>query len=105
MKNLAVLLVILSFIRITVYADETETDTLKNYKLDEIIIKSPKYNRNIFDIPAAATMVSERLIESSQIQNLTDISSVVPNFFMPDYGSKLTSPVYIRGVGNRINTP
>jgi outer membrane receptor protein involved in Fe transport len=24
---------------------------------------------------------------------------------MPDYGSKLTSPVYIRGVGNRINTP
>ena len=24
---------------------------------------------------------------------------------MPDYGSKLTSPVYIRGIGSRINSP
>lgn len=80
-------------------------DTIKHYQLEDIEIKSPKYNRNVFEIPAAATMVPERLIENNKIQNLTDISAVVPNFFMPDYGSKLTSPVYIRGVGNRINTP
>ena len=24
---------------------------------------------------------------------------------MPDYGSKLTSPVYIRGIGSKINAP
>ncbi len=80
-------------------------DSIKHYQLEDIEIKSPKYNRNVFEIPAAATMVPERLIENNKIQNLTDISAVVPNFFMPDYGSKLTSPVYIRGVGNRINTP
>ncbi len=80
-------------------------DTIQHYELDDIEIKSPKYNRNIFEIPAAATLVSERLIQNNKVQNLTDISAIVPNFFMPDYGSKLTSPVYIRGVGNRINTP
>ncbi len=88
-----------------IHAQEDVQDTMKNYSLDEIIIQSPKFNRNIFEIPAAATMVPERLIETNRIENLTDISPLIPNFFMPDYGSKLTSPVYIRGVGNRINTP
>lgn len=88
------------------YAQEVaENDTIKQYKLDEIIIKSPKYNRNIFEIPVAATLIPARAILNNKVENLTDISGIVPNFFMPDYGSKLTSPVYIRGVGNRINTP
>ncbi len=85
--------------------DDKDTTRIKNYKLDEIQIKSPKYNSNIFELPVTATMVPARNIESQKIENLTDISGVVPNFYMPDYGSKLTSPVYIRGVGNRINTP
>jgi len=96
---------------ITVYGfaegENTEKDTtqIKNYKLEEIQIKSPKYNSNIFELPVTATMVPARSIESNGIENLTDISGIVPNFYMPDYGSKLTSPVYIRGVGSRINSP
>lgn len=85
--------------------ESTDQDSMKHYQLEDIEIKSPKYNRNVFEIPAAATMVPERLLETNRVVNLTDVSSIVPNFFMPDYGSKLTSPVYIRGVGNRINTP
>lgn len=106
MKKLtATFLVIIAFVTLSAAQDILEGDTVKNYKLDEIIIKSPKYNRNIFDIPVAATMLPERLIENSKIENLTNISGFIPNLFMPDYGSKLTSPIYIRGVGNRINTP
>jgi len=96
---------------ITVYGfaegENTDKDTtqIKNYKLEEIQIKSPKYNSNIFELPVTATMVPARSIESNGVENLTDISGIVPNFYMPDYGSKLTSPVYIRGVGNRINSP
>ncbi len=106
MKNLIALVAILLFSQTVLKAqDNTQQDSMKHYKLDEITIKSPKYNRNIFEIPAAATMLPERFIENNKVENLTDISGMVPNFFMPDYGSKLTSPVYIRGVGNRINTP
>ncbi|MDZ7777640.1 MAG: TonB-dependent receptor plug domain-containing protein [Bacteroidales bacterium] len=39
------------------------------------------------------------------MNNLTELSSRVPNLFMPDYGSKLTTPIYIRGIGARINSP
>ena len=85
--------------------DIFEDDSVKNYKINEIIIKSPKYNRNIFDIPVTATMLPERMIVTNKIENLTQVSGFIPNLFMPDYGSKLTSPIYIRGVGNRINTP
>lgn len=106
MKKLIFLILPVYFYTQAVQAqDSAEPDSIKQYRLDEIIIKSPKYNRNVFDIPAAASMVPARMIENSKVENLTDISGIVPNFFMPDYGSKLTSPVYIRGVGNRINTP
>ncbi|MDR2911192.1 MAG: TonB-dependent receptor [Bacteroidales bacterium] len=106
MKKITIISALFLLIQPVLRAQLTvETDTLKNYILEEITVKSPKYNMNIFDIPAAASMLPERLIENNKIENLTDISAFVPNFFMPDYGSKLTSPVYIRGVGNRINTP
>lgn len=104
-KLLASIVLLCSFYSFSGAQNTTKIDTIKKYKLDEIVIKSPKFNRNIFDIPAAASMLPERLIENNRVENLTDISAIVPNFFMPDYGSKLTSPVYIRGVGNRINTP
>ena len=44
-------------------------------------------------------------VENERIQNTTDLTGPIPNFYMPDYGSKLTSPVYIRGIGSRINAP
>ena len=45
------------------------------------------------------------MIERLRIQELPDLNSIVPNFFMPRYGSKLSSALYIRGIGSRINTP
>lgn len=44
-------------------------------------------------------------MQANQITTLKNVSSLVPNFFMPDYGSRLTSAIYIRGIGSRINTP
>ena len=35
------------------------------------------------------------------MQSLKDIRTFVPNLYIPDYGAKLTSAIYIRGVGAR----
>ena len=32
-------------------------------------------------------------------------SDLVPNLFIPDYGSRMTSTVYVRGIGTRIDQP
>ena len=34
-----------------------------------------------------------------------DLSGLVPNFFIPDYGSRMTSTIYVRGLGARIDQP
>ncbi|NMC38988.1 MAG: TonB-dependent receptor plug domain-containing protein [Bacteroidales bacterium] len=74
-------------------------------ELREIVIKASKDNVTYKKIPASVSVISSSDITENQIRNLSDISSAAPNFFMPDYGSKLTSPVYIRGIGSRINSP
>jgi outer membrane receptor protein involved in Fe transport len=73
--------------------------------LDEITIRAPKDRLELKELPGAATVLTSRAIQESGIESVKDLSSITPNLFMPDYGSKLTSPVYIRGIGSRINAP
>ncbi len=73
--------------------------------LEEITIRAPKQAMTLRELPASASVVSARAIEQAGILSVKDITAYTPNFFMPDYGSKLTSPVYIRGIGSRINEP
>lgn len=39
------------------------------------------------------------------VETIKGMSAYVPNLFYPDYGSRLTSAIYIRGIGSRANTP
>ncbi|MCC8174294.1 MAG: TonB-dependent receptor, partial [Odoribacter sp.] len=55
--------------------------------------------------PVAATSLSGVALENKNIVNIKELTSYIPNFFMPDYGSKLTSLIYVRGIGARINSP
>ncbi|MBN2662177.1 MAG: TonB-dependent receptor, partial [Bacteroidales bacterium] len=80
-------------------------DTISEIKFDEIVIQSSKNQLKYKELPASVSILTTKNIQQNQITTLSDISSTAPNFFMPDYGSKLTSPVYIRGIGSRINSP
>ena len=44
-------------------------------------------------------------LENRHIVSLKEISSVSPNFYQPDYGSRMTSSIYVRGFGSRIDQP
>lgn len=83
------------------------TDTTKPPELEigEVVIAASKDNSQLKKLPTSVSIISSSLIESNQIVSLNDVSGIAANFFMPDYGSKLTSPVYIRGIGSRINAP
>ena len=39
------------------------------------------------------------------IEAVRDLSLITPNLYIPDYGSKMTSSIYIRGIGARIDQP
>lgn len=110
MKKLIGILSLLHILLLpSVYADDypvLDNDTIKkSYKSDDIIIIAFKGNDNPALQPISSSRLSIETIKDNNIQGIKEITALVPNFFMPDYGSKMTSPVYIRGIGSRINSP
>jgi len=78
------------------------TDTVK---LNEIIIQASKTEDNMQEIQAATSFIPSKEIEEQNLNSLPELSARIPNLFMPDYGTRLTAPIYIRGIGSRINNP
>ena len=81
-------------------------DTTKVVDIEEVvIIASPKETSKLRQSPTSVSLISQKDMQANGITSLKSASNIVPNFFMPDYGSRLTSAMYIRGIGSRINTP
>ncbi len=91
----------------TVYAEDmVPTDSARVVNMEtEIVVTAPKESQQLRRLPVAVSFVSNRELEQTQSHTLKEVSAHVPGFFMPDYGSSLTSSAYIRGIGSRINTP
>lgn len=87
-------------------SDLPEKDsTNSKRKLDELIVMPFKQEKDLSLSPIASSTFNAGMIKNRNITDIKGISAAIPNFFMPDYGSKLTSPVYIRGIGSKINSP
>lgn len=93
----------------TAFAEDINTlpkDTTRVIDIEEVVvIASPKETGKLREMPTAVSMISQKEMQANQITSLKNVSALVPNFFMPDYGSRITSAIYIRGIGSRINTP
>lgn len=90
----------------TAWGEEWPKDSLKVVDMEEVVvIATPKENRKLRELPMAATVLSQDNIRANQVNSVKNLTSIVPNLFIPDYGSKLTTSIYIRGIGSRINTP
>jgi outer membrane receptor protein involved in Fe transport len=119
MKRYSILFAIFLIIPVSLYArtgmdkqnlnndSNTQPDSLliDQYELEGVIISAEKRESKIMDVPVSATAISSLAIKNERIISTADLTGPVPNLYMPDYGSKLTSPVYIRGIGSRINAP
>ncbi|MDR2027062.1 MAG: TonB-dependent receptor [Prevotellaceae bacterium] len=70
--------------------------------LDEVVISS-KEGQELRKIPASVSAIATKTsIETIILTDLRTLSALVPNLFIPDYGSKYTSAIYIRGTGSRM---
>lgn len=73
--------------------------------LAEIEVVAPIKQQSVFEQQASASVFGLRRIENERIETPKDLSIATPNFYQPDYGSKMTSSLYIRGLGARIDQP
>jgi outer membrane receptor protein involved in Fe transport len=77
-------------------------DTLyTEIKQDIVVLSSMKETNSLKSLPASISVFSPKNLEGMQVTSIKGLSAVSPNFFMPDYGSKMTAPLYIRGIGAR----
>ena len=84
---------------------ENPQDTMRVYYLDEFVITSSvKETNNLKNMPNAVSVVTPQQLKDTQIESLPELSSHIPNFFIPSYGSKVSTPIYIRGVGSRLGS-
>ena len=80
-------------------ADSTQYVT--NLRDVEVVgVKQP-----IGDAMDLETVIDSVDIDRYRIKSVRDISDIVPNFFIPAYGSRMTSSIYVRGLGSRIDQP
>lgn len=83
-----------------------ETDTLKNFNIEEaVVVASPKETSPLRRQPLSVQLFHAEGLNRRGVTSAKELSPFVPNVYMPDYGSRLSSACYIRGVGSRINTP
>ena len=78
-----------------------------SYELEEFVVDGAytKEAASLPQRPVAGTYISSLDMEKQDVNSLKELSSFAPNFYIPDYGSKITSSVYIRGIGSRIDQP
>lgn len=74
-------------------------------ELEEIVVTAEKRELNTRDIPSALSVVTSRNIPGENNPDLRNISAIVPNFYMQEGGLKLSTPIYIRGIGTVSGTP
>ena len=90
-----------------VNVDSSDTTFVSIKHLEEFTVYGTR-NRtelNLLEVPSSVSVYSSSDIDKNKVESLRSFSTMTPNFFMPDFGSKLTAPIFIRGIGSRINSP
>ena len=75
------------------------------YHFDEVEITASMKSSAALRSRASVTALNMQRLEEQGVSSIKDISLVAPNFYQPDYGSSITSSIYIRGFGSRIDQP
>ncbi|MDE7413437.1 MAG: TonB-dependent receptor [Muribaculaceae bacterium] len=98
------LLILLGISAATV-SRETVADSISVQLLDELNVVSVKQEAKLRAEAVSATVIDSSDIEELGIVGMKGASNVVPNFYIPDYGSRITSSIYVRGIGARMDQP
>lgn len=110
MMNRTLTLGLLAFVSAAAMANggsiTVPVDTSRVVDLDEVIVVAqPKEQVRLRQQPLSSNVFGSDEMQRLNIHDLSRLSQYVPAFDMPAYGSRLTSSMYVRGIGSRINNP
>ena len=88
-------------------ATPTDAPTLSSdtLALGEVTVTAIKQNADLRTQATAITVIGHNDAERNRVASVRNGSEMVPNLLIPDYGSRMTSTIYVRGIGTRIDQP
>ena len=86
------------------HADSVATSREREVVLGEVSVTAIKGGDHP-NADEAVTYVGQQAVERYGLVNLREASALAPNFHVPSYGSRMTSSIYVRGLGTRIDQP
>lgn len=106
MKYLLVILFCCPGLILRAATEPIESDTVRIQKtLKEITVKAEKRETKQVDLPVSVSVVEMDEIPLKGSMDIRNLSGLIPNFFMLEYGLKLSTPVFIRGIGTPTANP
>ena len=85
-------------------SDVTVNDTSRVVDLDEVVVVAqPKDVARLRLQPVSSSVFDTKEMNRVGVRDLRQLADYVPSFAMPQYGSRLTSAMYMRGLGSRIS--
>jgi len=92
-------------IAIAVLALSANAATSDTLALSELTVTAIKQQTDLRSEATSITVIDSEEAERNQVVSPKTAADLVPNLFIPDYGSRMTSTVYVRGIGTRIDQP
>ena len=86
-------------------AEEIDTIAMRSIDMVDVVARMPKQHYGLRQQAISSSVITSSMLEREHIVSVKDLSAIVPNFYQPDYGSKMTSSIYVRGFGARIDQP
>ena len=87
--------------RITLSGNGLFADSSRVFDIDEVVVAAqPKEQYRLRLQPLSSTSLGARQLTSLHATDLRQLSAFVPSFVMPEYGSRYTSAMYVRGIGS-----
>lgn len=85
-------------------SNSEQVSTLKDIVLSEVSVTTIKGGDHP-NADEAVTYIGSNQVDTYDLVSLRDVSALAPNFYIPAYGSRMTSSIYVRGLGTRIDQP
>ena len=82
-----------------------ELDSILYRNIGTVEITASLKGDNQRSTPISTTSLTMQRLEERGVSSVKELTAIAPNFYQPDYGSSITSSIYVRGFGSRIDQP
>lgn len=86
-------------------AAEAADSASRHRTLRPVEVMGVKQDASVESAMAAVTQIKSQQLRAIGVSAAKGLSEIAPNFFIPDYGSRMTSSIYVRGLGSRMDQP